>query len=207
MEGVREPGLAMDSGIGSHLDGLYAIQIVVGDKGIRYRVYRDDLPVVKISRLRATGVVTEAMTETTVWLGDVTATVGLWHLHFPNGGGWSYFLCPGCGQKAQRLRVLNGRLFCRRCLLHRGVRSRLEPLSVRQRAELRAPELMARLGSVTSERLKPMLWGTMERRKRHEASLARCEFIISQKSRRYRDVVTEEIPSEPIARPKIKTTR
>ena len=97
-------------------------------------------------------------------------------------------------------------MLCRRCLLHRGVRCRLEPLSVRQRAELRAPELIARLGSEKSERLKPVLWGTMERRKRHEAALARCEFILSR-GRKFRDVVVEEIPPEPIAEPKIKAKR
>jgi hypothetical protein len=113
-----------------------------------------------------------------VWLGDVTVIVGLWHLHFPNGGGWSYFLCPTCGQKAQRLRLLAGQVLCRRCLLHRGVRSRLEPLSVKRRAAFRAPELIERLGRVESERLKPVLRGTMERRKRHEAALARCELSI-----------------------------
>jgi hypothetical protein len=186
----------------SHLDGSYVTQIDVPG------YFRDELPVVKVSRLRATGAVTEAMTETTVWFGDVTAIVGLWHLHFPNGGGWSYFLCPACGQKAQRLRLLSGQVLCRRCLLRRGVRSRLEPLSVRQRAAVRAPELIGRLGSIELERLKPHLWGTMERRKRHEAALARAEFILS-KGQRYRDVLkqTPELEPEPIAEPKIKTTR
>jgi hypothetical protein len=55
-------------------------------------------------------------------------------------------------------------------------------------------------------RLKPHLWGKLERRKRLEAALARCEFIVSQ-GHRYRDVVVDEIPPEPIARPKVKTTR
>ena len=37
-----------------------------------------------------------------------------------------------------------------------------------------------------------------------EAALARCEFIVSKSNRRFRDVQAEEIPPEPIARPKIK---
>ena len=54
----------------------------------KYRVCRErrcrgDLECVKISRLRATGVVTEAMTEIAVRLGDVEAIVGLWHHAFP----------------------------------------------------------------------------------------------------------------------------
>jgi hypothetical protein len=150
------------------------------------------------------------MAETVVRLGDVEATVGLWHLHFPNGGGWSYFLCPTCGQKAQRLRLLFGQVLCRRCLLDRGVRGRLEPLSVKQRAEVMAPRLIARLGSDKSERLKPVLWGKLERRSRHETALARNEFILSQ-GRRYRDVLKQtqamEIEPELIKKPKIKSPR
>jgi hypothetical protein len=172
---------------------------------------RGELPFVKISRLRATGVVTEAMTETAVQLGDVTTTVGLWHLHFPNGGGWSYFLCPVCGQKAQRLWLLSGAIVCRRCCIRSGVRPRGDPLSVRQRAALQAPKLIARLGSDKSERLKPMLWGKMERRKHFEAKLARAEFILNQPHGRYRDVLKQtqamEIEPEPVKKPKIKSPR
>jgi hypothetical protein len=57
-----------------------------------------------------------------------------------------------------------------------------------------------------SLRHKPHLWGKLERRKRHEAALARCEYIVSR-SRKFRDVVVDEIPPEPIAEPKVKTTR
>ena len=151
----------------------------------KYRVCRErrcrgDLECVKISRLRATGVVTEAMTEIAVRLGDVEAVVGLWHMHFPNGGGWSYFLCPACGQKAQRLWLLSGAIVCRRCCIRRGVRPRGDSLSVRQRAELRAPELKARLSSDKSERLKPHLWGRQERRGRLEAALRKAEFRVAQ---------------------------
>ena len=143
----------------------------------KYRVYREDLPAVSISRLRATGAVTPEMTGTVVLLGDVEVSVGLAHTRFPNGGGWSYFLCPVCGRLAQRLRLLAGQLYCSRCLVCHGVRGRREPLSVRQRAELRVPELKARLSSDEPLRLKPStLWGTMERRKRLEAALRRAEF-------------------------------
>ena len=77
----------------------------------KYRVYRDDLPAASISRLRATGSVTPEMTGTVVRLGDVEVSVSLAHIRFPNGGGWSYFLCPACGRMAQRLRLLAVSLF------------------------------------------------------------------------------------------------
>jgi hypothetical protein len=57
---------------------------------------------------------------------------------------------------------------------------RAHTLSVRQRAEHRIPKLKAMLESETSLRLKAALWGKMERRKRHEAALRRCEFIVGR---------------------------
>ena len=56
----------------------------------------------------------------------------------------------------------------------------LSPLSVKQRAEVKAPKLIARLGSDKSERLKPVLWGKLERRRPFETELARNEFILNQ---------------------------
>ena len=125
----------------------------------KYRVYRDDLPAASISRLRATGSVTPEMTGTVVRLGDVEVSVSLAHIRFPNGGGWSYFLCPACGRMAQRLRLLAGQPLCSRCLNSQGVRGRLEPLSVRQRAVVQLPKLVARLSSDKCERIRPHLWG------------------------------------------------
>jgi hypothetical protein len=49
-----------------------------------------------------------------------------------------------------------------------------------QRAEHRIPKLRAKLESEVSLRLKPHLLGTMEKRKRLEAALRRCEFIVAQ---------------------------
>lgn len=47
-------------------------------------------------------------------LQGLTFDVGLAHTRFPNGGGWSYFVCP-CGRLARTVRLLEGRLVCRRC--------------------------------------------------------------------------------------------
>jgi hypothetical protein len=79
------------------------------------------------------------------------------------------------------LRLLGGGVVCARCLTQRGVRCRSESMSPRQRAENRIPKLRAMLESKESLRLKPVLWGTMERRKRHEAALRRAEFIVGQR--------------------------
>jgi hypothetical protein len=171
------------------------------------RVFQDDLPSVSIARLRATGVITGETTEFLVQLGDVEQIVGVTERRFPSGGGWSRFICPSCGWKVRLLRLLNGALLCARCCISRGAGCRAWPMSRRQRAEFRIPKLRAMLESETSLRLKPVLWGKLERRKRLEAALARCEFIISRSQRRHRGVVeqTPEIEPEPIARPKVKT--
>jgi hypothetical protein len=135
------------------------------------RRFIDDLPAVKISRLRALDLVTAETTEFTVRLGDIEQTVAVKLRKFPSGGSWSLLICPTCGRRARVLRSLNGCLRCWRCLHARGVRYRAWPASVRQRAAMRVPKLRAMLESTQSLRLKPVLWGTMERRERHEAAL------------------------------------
>jgi hypothetical protein len=163
------------------------------------RVFQDDLPSISISRFRATGVVTPETTEVVVKFGAVEQTVGVKARKFPNGGGWSSFVCPRCGVQVRVLRLLNGGVLCTRCLTRRGVRFRSElGMSVTQRAEHRIPKLKAMLLSETSLRLKPVLWGKMERRKRHEAALARCEYIVAKArfKRRVKDDAVDAVHPE-----------
>jgi hypothetical protein len=139
----------------------------------------DDLPCISISRLRATGVITAETTEFVVKLDGVEQTVGVQLRKFPSGGSWSLFRCPSCSRGTARvLRLLDGALMCTRCCARRGVRNRCEPMGPKPRAEHRAPKLRAKLHSETSLRLKPVLWGTMERRSRLQAALQRAELIV-----------------------------
>jgi hypothetical protein len=144
------------------------------------KTYCEDLPAVSISRLRATGVIAPETTEFLVRLGHVEKVVSVHLRRFPSGGSWSWFGCPTCGKWARTLRLHLDDIVCPGCCKHRGIRHRGETLSVRQRAEHRIPRLKAMLESETSLRLKPVLWGKMERRKRHEAALARAEFIVGR---------------------------
>lgn len=96
----------------------------VGDQRPRIRpLAKDDLPAIGISRLRATGVVTPSMTAIAVNMGDgVERKIALSHTQFPNGGGWSFFVCPQCATRTRTLRLTeDARLVCRRCdgLLYR----------------------------------------------------------------------------------------
>jgi hypothetical protein len=140
------------------------------------RVSQDDLPTIRIAPLRAAGVITAETTEFLVRLGDVEKTVAVTLRRFPNGGNWSRFRCPACGYSVRMLRLLDGALACSQCCIRRKVLPRCWPLRLKERAEQRIPKLRAKLESKASLRLKPVLWGTMERR----AALARCELIVAQ---------------------------
>jgi hypothetical protein len=142
--------------------------------------YRDDLPAVSISRLRSLEIITADTTEFCVRLGDVEKMVSVHLRRFPSGGSWSWFGCPTCGKWARTLRLHFDDIVCPSCCKRRGVRNRSETMSVRQRAERRIFKLRAMLESEASLRLKPHLWGKMERRSRPKAALARAEFIVAQ---------------------------
>jgi hypothetical protein len=77
---------------------------------------KDDLPSISVSRLRATGVIRPDMTAIAVKVGELERTVGLAHTTFPNGGGWSWFVCPQCQHRTRTLRLTeDNRLCCWRC--------------------------------------------------------------------------------------------
>jgi hypothetical protein len=171
--------------------------------------YRDDLLAVSISRLRALGIITADTTQFIVRLGHVEQLVSVHLRKFSSGGSWSWFGCPTCGKWARTLRLHLEDVVCPGCCRRRGIRHRCETMSVRQRAEHRIPKLRAMLESEVPLRLKPqhLRYSKLERRKRLEAALARCEFIVIQ-DRRYRDALeqTPEIEPEPVPEPKLKTT-
>ena len=141
------------------------------------RVFRDDLPSLSVSRLRALGSITAEMTRATVGLADVEIEVDL-SLKVSERWQLELIPLPVLRRKARTLRLLERGMLCWRCCVSRGVRYRCEPTSVRQRAEHRIAKLRAKLESADLLRLKSHLWGTMERRSRLEAALQRAELIV-----------------------------
>lgn len=115
----------------------------------------DDLPSVGVSRMRAAGAVTPDARTTTIAFDDLSFNVAVSHLHFPNGGSWSFFVCP-CGRRCRTLRLLGGEIVCPACCARRGIRPLASSLSRRRRAELQILRLKAKLES-KSLRLKPHL--------------------------------------------------
>ena len=141
----------------------------------------DDFPFLSSSRLRALGEIRpDAPTAVIQFPDGEVFTVPVQHVRFPNGGGWSFFQCS-CGRRCRTLRLYNGALACKHCLEARGFRYRVEDMSRSERAAHVAERLKARLASSSPARLKPHLWGLMERRKRLEMALRQCEFRVARR--------------------------
>jgi hypothetical protein len=83
------------------------------------RLTQDDCPSITVSQLRTLGAVTEDMASVRVTIGEVSREVRLSHRRFPNGGGWSFFLCPSCGRRARVLKLFE-RIACWRCTKFEG---------------------------------------------------------------------------------------
>jgi hypothetical protein len=86
-----------------------------------HRLFQDDLPSVSISRLRASGVMTSDTKSVDIVFGDgLRREVRVVHRRFPNGGEWSFFLCPVCSRPARVLK-LHEKPMCRRCCLREEI--------------------------------------------------------------------------------------
>ena len=139
----------------------------------------DDLPAVSVSRLRALGDITAETKTTTVKFDDVEFVVALSLRRFPNGGSWSFFLCP-CGRRARILRLFEGCLSCSQCLEARGFRARVELIRTEKRAAYHVPRILSRLNSATPARLHPRNGQMLDRRVNLEARLRRS-LIVARK--------------------------
>ena len=147
----------------------------------------DDLPHLSASGMRAAGLISpDDTTATVAFPGAPTFVVAIQHIRFPNGGGWSFFVCV-CGRRCRTLRLHDG-LACKGCLEAKGLRYRVEDLSKPERAAHVASRLRERLNSDKPARVKPHLrYSKLERRGRLEAALRRCEFMASRHD--FRDLI------------------
>lgn len=133
---------------------------------------KDDLPAISVSRLRATGLIRPDMASIVVKVGELERTVGLTHTQFPNGGGWSWFICGHCQHRTRTLRLTeDNRLCCWRCdgLLY---------ACQHHDKSVRIARLKALLYGAPA-RHKPR-WISMDRRRRLEASLRRALIVQRQ---------------------------
>ena len=142
------------------------------------RLAIDDLPSISASRMRAAGEIRAEDRTAVIRLGDLAFTVALSHLQFPNGGGWSFFVCS-CGRRAGRLRSHQGGLACPHCLKARGLRYQVEDMPKSERAACAAWRLKSRL-SVSQARLNPRPGRRLDRRGRLAAALWRAEYVAAR---------------------------
>jgi hypothetical protein len=136
----------------------------------------DELPGVSVSRLRALGDITEAMNVVTVKLGEYEFTVGLSLFRWPNGGSWSFFVCP-CGRRARIIRLFEGGLACCRCLKARGLHARVELVRTESWAAWLTPKRLERLKSNAPARLHPRPGRMLDRRANMELALKRSLIV------------------------------
>jgi hypothetical protein len=145
------------------------------------RIFFDEFVSTAASRLKATGVIRLEDQQTLIPFGEQTKLIGLAHTKFPNGGSWSYFVCPQCGRRARKLWLVDDAPHCRLCLEKLGVRyraaygfGRTERLRERDR---RVDRLQAMLeGGPMRFKPVPPNWGNrrLDRRNRLTATLQRA---------------------------------
>jgi hypothetical protein len=145
------------------------------------RIFFDELVTLTASHLRATGAIRLEDRHGVIAFGDKQKLVGLAHTKFPNGGSWSYFICPRCDRRAKRLWLIDDAPCCVKCCWSLGVRYRSaygfgRTARLRQR-DRRIDRLEAMLeGGPMRVKPVPPNWGNrrLDRRNRLTWSLRRA---------------------------------
>jgi hypothetical protein len=129
------------------------------------RRFFDEFESVRVSRLRATGVIDPARRQAVIPFGDKQKLIGTAHVRFPNGGGYSYFRCPNCDKLAGVLYLVDDAPLCVRCCAAMAIAYRTRMgfgRSERRHARDKAlDQLIAKVETQTRLRFKsaPANWG------------------------------------------------
>ena len=86
------------------------------------RTFFDQYPSVRISRFRALGIVDPAKNQAVIPMGGKEKLIGVSHVRFPSGGGWSFFQCPQCARRTPKLYLVNDQPLCCRCCTKLNIR-------------------------------------------------------------------------------------
>ena len=96
----------------------------------RSRFFFDELPSLDAARLTATGAIRLEDRHGVIAFGDEDRGVrrrkciGVAHTKFPNGGWWTYLICPRCGGRKKKLWLVDDTPRCLSCCWSLGVRYR-----------------------------------------------------------------------------------
>jgi hypothetical protein len=120
------------------------------------RRFFDGFLCVKIPRLRAMDVVQLDAVSAVIPFGGRRKLIGLAHTKFRHGGSWSYFCCPKCGRRCNRLWSVDDAPRCCKCCEAMGIRHRSQYGFGRQERMRAADQSLDRLISKleTSEPLR-----------------------------------------------------
>jgi hypothetical protein len=88
------------------------------------RIFFDQLVTLAASRLKATGAIRLEHRHGVIAFGKKQKLIGVCHTKFPNGGAWSYFICPRCGSRKKKLWLVDDTPRCLSCCWSLGVRYR-----------------------------------------------------------------------------------
>ena len=139
----------------------------------------DDLPMVKASLLRAHRYIGPETKATLIRFDDsgVEYQVGVAAKPLPCGAAWSMFICPRCGGRAQRLRLLEDRPACGKCIRASALIYRSQSVRTEKRHTVTAPPRLAKLNSDRPLRLHPRPGRTFDGRANIEFALRRSRIV------------------------------
>ena len=125
-----------------------------------HRRFFDEFEKVRVSRFRAMGVIDPAKRTALIpFPNGKTKLIYTAHTNFKHGGGWSYFVCPKCGKRAQVLYLIDDAPLCTRCCDAMAIVHRTRMgfgRDERRRAKDRIlDQLIAKVETKTPLRLKP----------------------------------------------------
>jgi hypothetical protein len=140
-------------------------------------VYLDELPSIRITDMRRSGLVGLEMRYVAVTLqardAPVSTEVRVVRFRMRSGGMFLQFICGRCGRRARTLRLYAGRIMCGRCT---GLQYWCEGKPAVRRAQHRIERLKATRFHGDQVTSRP--GRAMERRAQLEASLRRSEAIV-----------------------------
>jgi hypothetical protein len=80
------------------------------------RRFFDEFMKVRVSRFRADGTIDPAKSQAVIPFPDGSRRLlGVKHRWFKKGGGWSFFVCPGCGNRTPTLYLVDQAPRCFKC--------------------------------------------------------------------------------------------
>ena len=139
----------------------------------------DDLPLVRVADLVARGDIRRDAKTASVRFGDdeVEYQVGVKVRRFRNSGFWAMLVCPRCGGSAQRLRLLDDRPACGKCVRASGLIHRSQSVRTEKRHTVTAPPRLARLNSDRPLRIHPRPGRTFDGRASIEFALRQSRIV------------------------------